>query len=275
MADQIELDSSLENVTNYPNWSKDNFELIEPLTPTKNILERIQKCPPDKTPIILITTGAYCPIHKMHIEMHEIARKYIEDNFNAEVVGSLLSASHDEYLKAKLERKGEVKFWLDVYTRIKLINLAINDHCIVEQDLFEPLAPNFMTFIDIIRMRQSFFDWLCLKYKVRACKLLMLLGEDMLPYNLYPKFPMENLGLAVIQRKNNANSSPLNWPKISTEKQWEEKVFLIEHANDVDISSTLIRKSIAMKQYEGLATLLHPSVAAELRQLWNGSGKQQ
>ena len=269
MADLVLLDISLENISKFPNWSKDNFELVESLTPTKNILERIQLCPPDKAPIILITTGAYCPIHKMHIEMHEIARKYIEDTFNANVVGSLLSASHDSYLKAKLTSKCEGKLWLDVDTRIKLINIAINEHPMVEQDLFEPMAPNFMSFIEIIRLRQSFFDWLSLKHQTRVPKLVMLVGEDSLP-NVYPKFPKENLGLAVIQRKKNLKSCPSKWPNLTIDKQWENKVFLVEHGSDVDISSTLVRQAIARKDYETLCNLLHPEVATEVKYLWNG-----
>ena len=270
MAGIVPLDESLENIIKFPNWSKYNFELVEPLTPTKNILERIQQCPPDKIPIILITTGAYCPIHRMHIEMHDIARKYIEDTFSAKVVGSLLSASHDSYLKAKLKSTCESKLWLDVDTRIKLINIAINGHPFVEQDLFEPMAPNFMSFIEIIRLRQSFFEWLSFNRHTRVPKLVMLVGEDMLPNNLYPKFPKENLGLAVIQRMKNAKSSPSNWPKLSTEKQWEETVFLVEHASDVDVSSTLIRQASARKDSETLCKLLHPDVAAQLSLLWNG-----
>ena len=267
MADFVQLDESLENSTKFPNWSKDNFELVAPLTPTKNILERIQQCPSDKHPIILITTGAYCPIHKMHIEMHEIARKYIEDTFDAKVVGSLLSASHDSYLKAKLTNNCEGKLWLNVDTRIKLIDIAISEHPMLEQDLFEPMAPNFMSFIEIIRLRQSFFDWLSLRHQTRVPKLVMLVGEDTLPY-VYPKLPKENLGLAVIQREKNLKSCASNWPNLTIDKQWEETVFLVKHESHLDVSSSLIRRTVARREFETLCNLLHPGVAAEVITLW-------
>ena len=272
MASRVPSDKSPANSVFGSNWSKDNFKQIEHLTPTENILDRIRQCPSDKTPVILITTGSYCPIHKMHIEMHDIAREHIQNNFSVRVVGSLLSASHDSYLKSKLESKGDGKFWLDVRTRINLIDLAIRDHDLVEQDLFEPSAPMFISFSEIIRLRKLFFQWLCTEHRVREPIVVMLVGEDMLKCGLYPRFPKEGLGLAIVGRKNSRSTGKSHWPKISVEKQMEEKVFWIEHVSDIDVSSTLVRRASAKKDYAALFSLLHPDVATEVWGIWNPLG---
>ncbi|KAI6653811.1 hypothetical protein LOD99_3314 [Oopsacas minuta] len=251
-----------------PHWSdssKLNFEHLRYLTPTKNILERIQKCPPDKTPIILITTGAYCPIHKMHIEMHEIARKYIEDNFNAEVVGSLLSASHDEYVKAKITYSYPQKFWLDANTRIKLINLALHDYPCIEQDLFEAKASRFIDFGYVVSNRNAYFSWECDKHQLPPPLVVMLVGEDMLKCHLYP--PPAGIGLALIRRKGSSRFKS-RWPKLDQRQQWNEHVFLIETEKELEVSSTRIRLAAADNDIDTLKQMVPEKVATELIKLW-------
>ena len=257
-----------ENLIAIPQWpyaSMTIFEQLRYLTPTKNILERIQQCPSDKHPIILITTGAYCPIHKMHIEMHEIARKYIEDTFDAKVVGSLLSATHDEYVKPKITYSYPQKFWLNVNTRTKLINLAIQDFPYIEQDLFEAKASRFIEFSEVVENRSAFFNWECKQRQLPSPLVVMLVGEDMLKCHLYP--PPRGLGLALIRRKGSSRFKS-RWPKLDTRQQWEESVFLIETERDFEISSTKVRLAAAEKNKDILKQMLPENVAETLVKLW-------
>ena len=260
-----ESDVNIRIISQWPYASMTNFEQLRYLTPTKNILERIQLCPPDKAPIILITTGAYCPIHKMHIEMHEIARKYIEDTFNAKVVGSLLSATHDEYVKPKITYSYPQKFWLDVNTRIKLISLALQDNIYIEQDLFESMATRFIEFSEVVKNRSAYFNWECKLRQLPSPLLVMLVGEDMLKCHLYP--PQPGLGLALIRRKGSSRLKS-RWPKLDTRQQWEESVFLIETEGEFEVSSTKVRLAAAENDKDTLRQMLPDKVAEELIKLW-------
>lgn len=247
------------------NSIKSNFENIRYLTPTKNILERIEQCPSEKTPILLITTGAYCPVHRMHIEMHDMARNYIESNFNASVVGSLLSASHDEYVMPKIVYSYGEKFFLDGNTRARLIDLAINKHPLIEQDLFEVKADRFLNFHEVVDNRQAYFDWECRNRKVRSPIVVMLVGEDMLKCHLYP--PPKGVGLALLRRKGTVRFKS-RWPQLDMKQQWEEKVFLVEAEGELEVSSTKVRLAAVEKKIDILNTMLQEDVAAEIIALW-------
>ena len=58
----------------------------------------------NKTPIVLVTTGAFSPIHFEHIKMFEVAKEYLESNHSCYVLGGLISPSHDEYIQSKLKK---------------------------------------------------------------------------------------------------------------------------------------------------------------------------
>ena len=257
--------TNLKTIPQWPYASITNFEQLRYLTPTKNILERIQQCPPDKIPIILITTGAYCPIHRMHIEMHDIARKYIEDTFSAKVVGSLLSATHDEYVKPKITYSYPQKFWLDVNTRIKLISLALEEFPYIEQDLFEAKASRFIEFSEVVANRCEYFNWECKQRQLASPLVVMLVGEDMLKCHLYP--PPPGLGLALIRRKGSSRFKS-RWPKLDTRQQWEESVFLIETEREFEVSSTKVRLAAADNNRDIIKEMLPDKVADELIKLW-------
>ena len=249
-----------------PNWTNgSDFKDLRYLTPTKNILERIQKCPKDKSPIILITTGAFCPIHKMHLEIHEITKDYIESNFDAEVVGSILSASHDEYVKPKITYSYPKKFWLDASTRIKLISLALQDHPFIEQDLYESKASRFIDFTEVVYNRSAFFRWVCVTHKLPIPLMVMLVGEDMLKCHLYP--PPLGLGLALIRREGSSRFKP-RWPKLDAQQQWKERVFLVETQKELEVSSNRIRLAAAGNDMVTLKQMVSDKVVDELIKLW-------
>jgi nicotinamide mononucleotide adenylyltransferase len=76
----------------------------------------------DKTPIVLIGTGSYNPVHIMHLEIFKIAKEQLYNKYNFQVVGAYISPSCKQYVQSKL---GD-DFIEDVH-RIKLIELSIKD----------------------------------------------------------------------------------------------------------------------------------------------------
>ncbi len=39
-------------------------------------------------------SGAFCPLHRMHIEMFEVAKKHLESEYDMDVIGGFISPSH-------------------------------------------------------------------------------------------------------------------------------------------------------------------------------------
>jgi len=70
---------------------------------------------------VLLCTGAYCPVHYMHIEMFEKAKKYLEERKYV-VLAGYLSPSHDFYVEPKLARSGVT--YIPSKHRIEIIRLA-------------------------------------------------------------------------------------------------------------------------------------------------------
>jgi nicotinamide mononucleotide adenylyltransferase len=55
-----------------------------------------------KQPIVLVACGSFNPITYHHLRMFEIAKDFIRQNTNFEIVGGYLSPVSDEYKKAGL-----------------------------------------------------------------------------------------------------------------------------------------------------------------------------
>ena len=60
------------------------------LTPTDIIDKNLALFHQDKSelkPVVLLTTGSMCPIHKGHVRIVELAKDYLEKNFPLKIVG--------------------------------------------------------------------------------------------------------------------------------------------------------------------------------------------
>ena len=79
----------------------------------------LKKSNPNKIPIILLMTGSFNPIHKMHLEVYNIAANY---NKNFQVLCGLISPSYDGYVKYK--HPPLIPFEM----RVHLIECALKEH---------------------------------------------------------------------------------------------------------------------------------------------------
>ena len=70
-------------------------------------------------PCVLITTGAFCPIHQGHIDMMVAARKAV-DEAGYDVLAAYISPGHDEYINLKIKEKA-----IPIHYRIKMIQEMI------------------------------------------------------------------------------------------------------------------------------------------------------
>lgn len=55
-----------------------------------------------KTPLVLVACGSFSPVTYLHLRMFEMAKDYVRQNTDFEVVGAYLSPVSDMYKKAGL-----------------------------------------------------------------------------------------------------------------------------------------------------------------------------
>ncbi|KAL1736402.1 hypothetical protein EV714DRAFT_242924 [Schizophyllum commune] len=70
---------------------------------------------PRKTPIVLVACGSFSPVTFLHLRMFEMAKDYVRQNTDFEIVGGYLSPVSDMYKKPGL---------LSAHHRVNMCNLA-------------------------------------------------------------------------------------------------------------------------------------------------------
>ncbi|EKM81126.1 hypothetical protein AGABI1DRAFT_56497 [Agaricus bisporus var. burnettii JB137-S8] len=73
---------------------------------------------PSKTPIVLVACGSFSPVTYLHLRMFEMAKDYVRQNTDFEIVGAYLSPVSDQYKKPGL---------LSARHRVTMCNLAAEE----------------------------------------------------------------------------------------------------------------------------------------------------
>ncbi|KDR75669.1 hypothetical protein GALMADRAFT_140292 [Galerina marginata CBS 339.88] len=73
---------------------------------------------PDKTPIVLVACGSFSPVTYLHLRMFEMAKDYVRQNTDFEILGGYLSPVSDMYKKPGL---------LSARHRVNMCTLAAED----------------------------------------------------------------------------------------------------------------------------------------------------
>lgn len=85
--------------------------------------------------IVLVSSGAYNPIHMLHIRAFYVARQYVESNYKFPVVGAFISPSHDTYVRVKNRRNP--REMITKRHRLALIEAAVASSTWIEVDKWE------------------------------------------------------------------------------------------------------------------------------------------
>ncbi|RLN78966.1 hypothetical protein BBJ28_00021552 [Nothophytophthora sp. Chile5] len=85
--------------------------------------------------IVLVSSGAYNPIHMLHIRAFYVARQYVESNYKFPVVGAFISPSHDTYVRVKNRRNP--REMITKRHRLALIETAVAASSWIEVDKWE------------------------------------------------------------------------------------------------------------------------------------------
>ncbi|TFK84853.1 Nucleotidylyl transferase [Polyporus arcularius HHB13444] len=89
--------------TNPPNYS----------FPTHRLARVLRN--PEKQPLVLVACGSFSPITYLHLRMFEMAKDYVRQNTDFEIVGGYLSPVSDQYKKPGL---------VSAHHRVNMCNLA-------------------------------------------------------------------------------------------------------------------------------------------------------
>ncbi|KAF9047429.1 hypothetical protein BJ165DRAFT_1466171 [Panaeolus papilionaceus] len=95
-----------ETFTNPPNYSFPHNRL-------SNVLRN-----PKKTPIVLVACGSFSPVTYLHLRMFEMAKDFVRQNTDFEILGGYLSPVSDMYKKPGL---------LSAHHRVNMCTLAAQD----------------------------------------------------------------------------------------------------------------------------------------------------
>lgn len=57
---------------------------------------------PEKEPVVLVACGSFSPVTYLHLRMFEMAKDYVRQNTDWEIVGGYLSPVSDQYKKPGL-----------------------------------------------------------------------------------------------------------------------------------------------------------------------------
>ncbi|TYZ59590.1 hypothetical protein PybrP1_007661 [[Pythium] brassicae (nom. inval.)] len=85
--------------------------------------------------IVLVASGAYNPIHMLHVRAFYVARQFVESNYKFPVVGAFFSPSHDTYVRAK--NRVNPREMITKRHRLALLEAAVASSTWIEVDKWE------------------------------------------------------------------------------------------------------------------------------------------
>ena len=114
-------------------------------TALHKVLERLRESGDSGPLVVLLSTGAFCPVHSAHLEMMELARDALERRGSI-VLGGYLSPSHDAYVALKCGAHA-----LDARHRLSLCEEAVRGSDWLMADGWEALENDQeLNFTDVI-----------------------------------------------------------------------------------------------------------------------------
>jgi nicotinic acid mononucleotide adenylyltransferase len=132
-----------------PNW------LATPLEKLLFQLDQLRDKPvQDAPPVVLLSTGAFAPVHEGHIAMMDAAWKRLSREGYA-VLGGYFSSSHDSYVTRK-DLKAQ---YYHASLRERALNRALAGHDWLMADPWEALyTPCAINFTDVIRRLKAYLN---------------------------------------------------------------------------------------------------------------------
>jgi nicotinic acid mononucleotide adenylyltransferase len=125
----------------------------------KKIQAGIAKMGPDlrgKSFVVLVSCGCYNPIHLMHLRAFYIARQFFETHTNYQVVGGIMSPSHDTIVRGKVRRTP--KQLITCRHRLGLCQAAVHDSSWISIDRWEITRRRLMDYLSVLKHLQNLMN---------------------------------------------------------------------------------------------------------------------
>ncbi len=213
-------------------------------------------------PIVLISTGALCPVHTMHVQQFEDAKRHIEQtNPGWVVVGGFLSPTHDGYVTNKLRSSGYTS--IDGKHRLAMTELATAHSQWITAAAYEINRSAFIDFPEVTTALRQHVNSLTTKSDLPACSVYYVCGTDhALKCGLYGRSLHWCSGVVAIGRPDDTGTTQQLSKALKSCSQ-ESTILVPSAAGAVDVSSSLIRNK--MIGGESVVELTGPVVAAYLK----------
>ena len=203
-----------------------------------------------KKPLILISTGAYCPPHKVHIQNFKICKKQINTH---NLILCLISPSHDSYSSSK----NPYPWNLPLKTRLNLLNSIIkeeNEENFIIADSWEGEKDGFIDFPNVFQLRGKEIKEMANKIfnkKKIDIDFGFVMGADLV-IRTHCMRVMSNIGILVVVNRPDWDNEFVLKMKDQLKENKNKVIFIYPDKSDFcdAMSSTKIRELFMEKKFE-------------------------
>ncbi len=202
----------------------------------------------EKRPLILISTGAYCPPHKVHIQNFKICKNQIKTH---NLILGLISPSHDNYVNYK----NPSPWNLNSEVRLKLLDSIIKEEKqdnFLLSDSWESEQEDFVDFPSVFKLRGEEIKEICKSKFNLNIDFGFIMGADLVIRTKCMKH-MSQIGILVIILRPDWDNNFIFEMKNNLDKQLQDNVIIVELNENYfcdPMSSTLIRDLFQQEKYD-------------------------
>jgi len=195
---------------------------------------------PSKTPVVLVACGSFSPVTYLHLRMFEMARDYIRQNTDFEIMAGYLSPVSDQYKKPGL---------LSAHHRVNMCTLAAEEtNTWLTVDTWEAFQSYQRSAVVLDHFDYEINHRLGGVYtedgEHRNVRVMLLAGSDLIATMSAPgvwsyadlDHILGRYGAFVIERAGNGLEQA-----IDTLQRWRSSIYLISQLIQNDVSSTKVR----------------------------------
>lgn len=143
--------------------------------------------------VLLVASGAFNPIHKLHLRPFRLARLYLEDKFGVEVVGGIVSPQHPTQVRQRFRfRPSEI---IPPRHRLAMVKLAVGDSSWMVLDPWELTRRRILDYISVLNRARDLMSERC-PQEAATMKILYLCKASQIP-TLHPGL-LEEGGFGII-----------------------------------------------------------------------------